>query len=255
MKDKLQIKKIEDDEYYEIQLNGLEGGHSGFDINKNRGNAGIILAELMNEIQQTHKIEIVQFISGTKFNVIPSQGICSFVSKIKLEDVKNIVKEFTEKYHNEYKHIQIEVKQKNKEDNIEGIDEKQTEKLIQTILNFKHGVYNTNENNEPTTSVNLGVVNLQEHVMKIGMRSSRKNEENACLQELEVYAKKNELEFIILGSQPGFEVSKQSKLVNKILKARPEEYIKQGTKVESVHITVDEWLENIILEFESEKES
>lgn len=241
MKDNLQLGEIENQKkyYYEIQLNGLEGGHSGFDINKNRGNASILLAELLSNITKIQEISITEFNSGTKFNVIPSQGTCNFMSEIELDKIKGIIDKVINKYHNEYKNIQIEVKQKNKEGNIKGLNEKQTEKLIQTILNFKHGVYFTNENNEPTTSVNLGVVSLQEHVMKVGMRSSRESEENICLQDLETYAKKNALEFIILGSQPGFEVSKQSKLVTKLLESRPEEYIKQGTKLQSVHITVE----------------
>ena len=60
---------IEEEEHiYEIVLKGLKGGHSGFDIGKDRGNSSKELACLLKNISN---IKIIDFLGGTKFNVIP----------------------------------------------------------------------------------------------------------------------------------------------------------------------------------------
>ncbi len=41
------------------------------------------------------------------------------------------------------------------------LDHKESLKFIDSIIKFKHGVFNTNNRNEVTTSINLGVVNLE----------------------------------------------------------------------------------------------
>ena len=85
------------------------------------------------------------------------------------------------------------------------IDTQQSKEFLQKIIQFPHGVFYRNENQEVTTSVNLGVVNLQEQKFKVGMRSSKESEEQECLNVLKSYSGKFQLDFTIIGSQPGFE--------------------------------------------------
>lgn len=235
LKSKYTLKKSDKNNLYKIRLSGLEGGHSGFDINKNRGNSSILLAEFLKEIKQ---IQLQNFIGGTKFNVIPSNAEATFNSIEKIKEIQEKINRFMQEKIKKYENLKIElniIKSENKK----IIDQHKSEKFINSILYFKHGIFYTNSRNEVTTSINLGVVNLEDQIIKIGMRSSKKEEEKECLEYIKEYAKSNDLEFRILGSQPGFETNEKSELINKLKKAQKMINKKENIDIKSLHITVE----------------
>ena len=191
MKLKYQWSQPKNQYQYHILLKGLKGGHSGFDIDKNRGNSSMILAEILNEIEE---IEIVSFIGGTKFNVIPSDAeaiirtnltegelkevICKKIEEIGINELFVEIEE----YHAEKSNSDILLKNITRKNSV--LDKRQSKQFLNSIINFPHGVWKINENNEITTSVNLGVVDLQQNILKIGMRSSRKIEEEDTIKQL-----------------------------------------------------------------------
>ena len=124
------------------------------------------------------------------------------------------VNKFIEIKRKKYTKLKIEL-ETIKMETTQILDHKESLKFIDSIIKFKHGVFNTNNRNEVTTSINLGVVNLEEQTIKIGMRSSKKCEEIECLEHIKEYAKSKNLEFNILGSQPGFETNEKSELIKK----------------------------------------
>jgi dipeptidase D len=67
------------DAAYEIQVAGLEGGHSGEDINKHRGNANKLLARVLDRIQRDIPIRLSMLKGGTARNAIPREAIALFV--------------------------------------------------------------------------------------------------------------------------------------------------------------------------------
>ena len=257
-------KKEGNFDLYEISLTGLEGGHSGFDIDKNRGNSSILLADILNNIKD---IELVDFTGGTKFNVIPSNAKAVFYTNMKYNEMKELIKEYENKLKNRFSNISIEIKvlknnnnnsehyiqeienninehNINKDSNlnntlISSLDIEQSKRFLQSICRFPHGVLNKNERGEVTTSINLGVVNLQENEIKVGMRSSRKEEEKNCLNKLKEYCNKNNFEFIILGSQPSFRTSENAEIVKRLVEAHPTKLLGLKPTVKSMHITVE----------------
>ena len=59
---------------YAISVSGLQGGHSGTEIEKNRSNAIMLLARVVRELKKTQNIRLVSITGGTKDNVIPSEA-------------------------------------------------------------------------------------------------------------------------------------------------------------------------------------
>lgn len=57
---------------YKIEISGLPGGHSGIDIDKNRGNAIKLLVDLLKNISEVIDLKISMLDGGTLDNVIPS---------------------------------------------------------------------------------------------------------------------------------------------------------------------------------------
>jgi len=69
---------LKNDRFYSLSVKGLKGGHSGEDINKERGNAIKILASLFYGIDGAH---IAKISGGMKINAIPreAEAIIQFV--------------------------------------------------------------------------------------------------------------------------------------------------------------------------------
>lgn len=62
------------DRCYAISVSGLQGGHSGTEIEKNRSNAILLLARVVCELKKTQNIRLVSITGGTKDNVIPPEA-------------------------------------------------------------------------------------------------------------------------------------------------------------------------------------
>ncbi|MGC4019759.1 MAG: aminoacyl-histidine dipeptidase [Muricomes sp.] len=60
----------------EVTIHGLKGGHSGVEIDRQRGNANKLAGRLLNHLQQNVKFSLADIQGGAKENVIPS--ICKF---------------------------------------------------------------------------------------------------------------------------------------------------------------------------------
>lgn len=228
---KFEKKKFE--KVYTISLGGMLGGHSGFDINSDRGNSSIELATLMKKLEA----QIIEFNSGTKFNVIPSGGKCEFYSDLELNEIQQIAIEFQKQKQKEYNNpeFRITIDEKNNLE-VESLSLEESNRFLRAVTSFKNGVFFKEK--QVTTSQNLGIVNLKENTFKIGVRSSRKNEEKVILEYLRTFCDENNFVFNIIGSQPGFETKKDSELIQKLVKAY-EKIENQSPKLESVHITVE----------------
>lgn len=218
---------------YEIILSGMEGGHSGFDIDKKRGNSNIELAKLLEKVDD---IEISNFVGGTKFNVIPSQAKAQIMTNLTEEQMKKLCQTTQEELQKSYPRIEVTIVPKNVE---EVLNNKQSKNFLQKIIQFPHGVLYRNEKQEVTTSINLGVINLKEQEFKVGMRSSKEVEEQECLDLLKNYSEQHQLDFNVISSQPGFESNVNSPLIQELLKSHPIEEFHKLPELKSVHITVE----------------
>lgn len=75
--------------FMRLSLQGLNGGHSGDDINKKYANGIKLLARFMYLVRQTCDVRIAEFNSGRMHNAIPRDGVVVFaVPTEKKEDVR-----------------------------------------------------------------------------------------------------------------------------------------------------------------------
>lgn len=219
---------------YKITLKGLEGGHSGFDINKNRGNSIIELAKFLLNIND---IRLAELNGGTKFNVIPSTAESIFESNILEENLRNDLNEYENKLKNEYPNIQLKICKITNE--YEMLSNEKSKHFLKGILNIKNGVIYENSRKMPVTSSNLGIVNLKDNEIKIGFRSSRENEKKEVLEKIELYCMDNGYVFSKIGEQPSFKTKKESSLIKDLIKAFKETIHEKGPNVVPLHITVE----------------
>ena len=221
--------KNENKNVFKITLTGLIGGHSGFDITKNRGNAIILLASLLKRL---NNINIADFNGGVDFNVIPSSAYCVFSTDLDRNQIEEILKAFPT-LNFSLDHIQNTT-------DYEVLSNINSTNFIDMIHNIKNEVHYTNESLDPTTSSNLGVVNLKDDkIIKIGLRSSKELERKEITDYFEKYALDNNFSYIVKGHQPGFESDKNSNLIKKLEATSNIEYYKKKPILKSVHISVE----------------
>jgi len=102
--DKEIIETPEEYAGYKIWIKGLQGGHSGDDINKGRGNATKLLSRLMFEMTNQFDICISEIDAGNLRNAISREGWAIIAVPAELEnEAVNYVKEFNNTIKNELK--------------------------------------------------------------------------------------------------------------------------------------------------------
>jgi len=64
---------------FRLTVDGLQGGHSGGDIHKNRGNANKLLARALDDLQREFPIRLASIQGGSARNAIPREAQAVFV--------------------------------------------------------------------------------------------------------------------------------------------------------------------------------
>ncbi|MEA1972069.1 MAG: beta-Ala-His dipeptidase [Candidatus Cloacimonadota bacterium] len=147
---------------YKLMISGLTGGHSGMDIDNNRGNPIKLLAETISNIVADYQLS--EFVSGTAHNAIPREGYLIFSTNknLTVDDFANIRNKFQNK-------LEIEVDLKlglTKAQNF--ISQDDSKSIIDLIDQLPHGVYNYSKKigGLVQTSNNLAIFRLENGKMK-----------------------------------------------------------------------------------------
>ncbi|MBC7876178.1 MAG: aminoacyl-histidine dipeptidase [Anaerolineales bacterium] len=157
-----------DDITFELAVSGLQGGHSGEDINKHRGNANKILARTLDEVQRTIPIRLSKFKGGNARNAIPRDAEAIFLCSKELSELcKEIITAFEKILLAEFigseqgPFLVLLGKQSSVESAISFED---TKKSIQLISALPNGVAEMSAEVEGfiETSNNIGVMELLE---------------------------------------------------------------------------------------------
>lgn len=156
-----------------ISVGGLNGGHSGIDINLPRQNACKVLANFLGELQKDFSIRICDIQSGGRLNVIPQTAnaiIC--INKANAEELSTSIAKMD---------AWLKEKCASTEPNAfvtaeicetpnQCTSEDSTSNLIQVLIESPNGVFATNKYypDQVETSLNLGSVQIENNTLKCG---------------------------------------------------------------------------------------
>ena len=216
--------------FYKIILTGFEGGHSGSMIDKHLGNSNVLLAKLLLEIND---IKVSKFTGGNKLNVIPTYTEAIIKTNL---DINSYVTKFINENSLNYPGLVINVEAVTGSNRILTLEDSKL--FLDSVANFKNGVINKNNRGEVTTSENLGIVNLSDNILGIGLRSSIEEERLVILDYFNDYCNKYNYKLDIIGYQPGFTTSEDSLLVKDLIKAY-KEFNNSEPNLKSVHIGLE----------------
>ncbi|MEE1043469.1 MAG: aminoacyl-histidine dipeptidase [Clostridia bacterium] len=193
---------------FKISLKGLKGGHSGVDINKNRGNANKIMGEILELLPD---ILIVSINGGSADNVIPS--ICNAVIKADSIDF-SIIEKIKEKYNQSEPDLEIIIEEADCDN--QAMDLKSTQKIIAVINKMPNGIQEMHKDIDGLvkTSLNMGIISTEQDKFHIAtsVRSSSDEEKYALTEKVkaitESYGEKAETR----GDYCGWDYKKDSSL-------------------------------------------
>ncbi len=236
----LKLEKTRIEKAYKVRISGLQGGHSGIDIDKPKANANILLARLLKEMFENTKLGIIDIKGGSAHNAIPRNAE-AIVTVEDPEKCLKIVEDFEKIFKNE--HGEYEPTLKCTFEEVEETYERMvsieaTKKLIELMLAMPHGVlsYSKEIKGLVETSNNFATVEIQNEKLRISssQRSSK-------LSKLDFITKKIEAVAILAGAEvksgkgyPAWEPNFESNLLKQSLKVYKDTFGTEA-KVEVIH--------------------
>ena len=238
-----QQKVQENNILIKIGINGFRGGHSGKDINKNRGNPIKEMGNLLYKLYTKYDISLKNIYGGRKVNVIPRE--CYSEIYIRYDNFEKILQEIIEynkiiktKIINDNENIEVSVK-KIEQDDKYSFNSNTTKKVINILREIKNGVYYEDKYSNPLVSLNIGKIENTKNDIKIlfSIRTNRseieqklKDELNDIVSKYGIQENKSELS--------GYEHKERSIFIDKC-KEIYKEYFEANPKVIDMHICLE----------------
>ncbi|MGL4876398.1 MAG: beta-Ala-His dipeptidase, partial [Clostridium sp.] len=156
----------------EIIIRGLKGGHSGMEIDKERGNSNKLMGRILNDLLNEIKFNLVSINGGSKNNAIPREcDVVLTLSKDDLNKVEEIATKWNETLKNEFamhdSNVRVEFKQLNEK--IEKVfSDDTTFKTVKILHLIPNGVDTMSMaiKGLVQSSTNLGVVTTTENTVE-----------------------------------------------------------------------------------------
>jgi dipeptidase D len=147
-----------------IRIGGLNGGHSGMEINKGRGNANKLMGRLLNEIKGEIELHINEINGGVKSNAIPREtDVVAQVSKENYGKLEAKLQQLEAIFKNELRAAdpEVSIKLEIEEKPLDKVFNQETlNKLIACLVLVPNGVQSMSMEipGLVESSTNLGVV-------------------------------------------------------------------------------------------------
>ena len=201
-----------------LAVTGLQGGHSGAEIHKNRANANKVMGEFLSRIQELMPLCMTKLEGGTKDNAIPRSCEAVLVPMgINLERINEVAQKLQDEVREKYAEPNASV-QAYDVDALGGnaLSTQDTSKVIALLCATPNGVQAMSKDIEGLvqTSLNLGVAKMDKEKLQLtfSVRSSVGQEKEELIKKLKDIAGFYDAEYSQMGDYPAWEYRKDSRL-------------------------------------------
>lgn len=223
-----------------LTVDGLVGGHSGVEIDKNRANANKVMGMFMDEIKKRMPLCLTAISGGSKDNAITRSCTASVVAMgMELEQINEIAQQLQEKIRAEFAEPNAIITA----DNIDALggnalSTQDTDKIIGLLCAAPNAIQAMCQDMPDLvqTSLNMGIIKLDGDCFKMtfSVRSSVNQEKVDLLKQLEDLAKIYGASFSSTGDYPAWEYKADSQLRD-IMVAQYEKMFGTKPQVVSIH--------------------
>ncbi len=200
-----------------LTVEGLQGGHSGVEIHKNRANANKVMGEFLSRVQLLMPLCITKLQGGAKDNAIPRSCQVTLVAMgMHIERINDIAEQLQRELRENYDEPEAIVRG----DDVDAmggnaLTTECTAKVIALLNAAPNGVQSWSQDIDGLvqTSLNLGVVEMGEELkMTFAVRSSVNQEKRELLDRLKELADFHGAGYSEVGDYPAWEYKKDSTL-------------------------------------------
>ncbi len=206
-----------------LRVEGLQGGHSGVEIHKNRANANKVMGELLSRIQNIMPFCLTSFSGGGKDNAIPRSCEVNLVMLgMDPAPINDIMAQLQQEVRDKYDEQSAVILG----DNVDALGGNAlpadvTAKVVGLLCAAPNGVQAMSKDIDGLvqTSLNMGIAELSEDFkMVFSVRSSVNDEKQELLQQLEKLARFYDATYTQMGEYPAWEYRKDSPLRQTMLR-------------------------------------
>ncbi len=200
-----------------LTVEGLQGGHSGVEIHKNRANANKVMGLFLERIQKLMPLCITKLQGGAKDNAIPRSCQVTLVALgMYIERINDIAAQLQQEIREQYDEPEAIVRG----DDVDALGGNAltaecTNKVIGLLNAAPNGIQAWSQDIEGLvqTSLNLGVAELDEDLrLTFAVRSSVNKEKRELLDRLAELAKFYDGSYSEMGEYPAWEYKQDSAL-------------------------------------------
>ncbi len=222
-----------------LTVEGLQGGHSGVEIHKNRANANKVMGDLLGRVQKLMPLCITKLSGGAKDNAIPRSCTVTLVALgMNLERINDITEQLQKEIREQYDEPEAIVRG----DDVDAmggnaLTTECTAKVIALLNAAPNGVQAWSQDipGLVQTSLNLGVVKLEEELtLTFAVRSSVNVEKVELLEKLKALAEFNDGSYSQMGDYPAWEYKKDSRL-REVMVSKYREMFGKTPEVVAIH--------------------
>ena len=224
----------------ELRIEGLRGGHSGMEINRNRCNANKAMGELLSRIQEKVRLCLTSLTGGSADNAISFSARAKAVAmSMDLEPINEIVEQFQAEIRREYDEPNAQVIASNV-DALGGnaLTAQSTSQVVALLCAAPNGVQAMCAAMPELvqTSLNLGVMAIEGDWLRLtfAVRSSVNEEKQALLEKLRQLAQFHGAQYSQTGDYPAWEY-KEDSVLRPVLVEVYREMFRKEPQVVSIH--------------------
>lgn len=225
-----------------LKISGLQGGHSGQEIDKERGNAICLMGRLLAALQEKTPVYLKEVNGGTADNAIPNEVCAEIVVTEWTEDIAAFMEEkfcgLKAEFAGKEDGLKCELQVGAEDALIEVCNRKDSEQWIHLLNVIPHGVIANSVKMKGLveTSLNPGILNVSavEGMVSTSVRSSNAAAKEALINQLKSLAALCDATVGIRGDYPGWDYDPDSPLREKMVTIYEEMY---GVKpqIEAIH--------------------
>lgn len=240
----LPVKRKEDENFdkgLKIMIKGLKGGHSGMEIDQNRGNSNILMGRILDDLRNASSFLIIGINGGKSDNAITRETVSEIAIKGEdLEKIKSEIMNSKEIIKKELKNIDDDFTVEIEEISLSSVpmDKKSTNSIIDILLVSPDGVQKMSVDMKGLveTSSNIGAVETDDEnvYVKLLVRSSVDSAVVYLLKKFKAVARLTGAEFWHENPFPGWRFDPSSKLSKVAIKTH-RRLFNEEPRVEAIH--------------------
>lgn len=231
---------------YSIQIRKLRGGHSGQEIDKERGNANKMMGRILTGIQEQIPFNLISINGGAKDNVISRETDAIIqIEEEYIDKLTNYIKEWNDIFRNEYRISDPEVVVKLefiREMTHRYLSEDTKKKAITVLTLIPNGIQSMSMDIKGLveSSTNLGVVTTDKDEIRFisAVRSSVKSRKEFIMKQTKILADMIGADYFTKGEYPEWQYVSDSK-IRGIFEEVYENIYGNKPKINAIHAGVE----------------